>query len=148
MAATYPPRRGNQIRTWGLLSNLSERWRVDSYSLTIQRTDLPVPRSLHPVTSNWSDHRTLSPLLTMWMTGLGRLGHPQVYTDQLLALAPRPRLKRALREADVVMVAPPYHLAWVRRHTPKGVPVVLDEHSIEAHMYCKQNNWLDRRVAL
>jgi glycosyltransferase involved in cell wall biosynthesis len=147
MAATYPPRRGNQIRTWGLLSNLSSRWRVDSYSLTIQRTDLPLPRRVHPVTSNWNDHRTLSPLLTAWMAGLGRLGYPQAYTDQLLGLTPRRRLTSALAEADVVMVAPPYHLAWVRRHTPVTVPVVLDEHSIEAHMYRKQDNWLGRRIA-
>ena len=135
MAATWPPRRGNQIRTTELLSHLGEHWDIDSYSLTFQRTDLPIPRRDHRAGPRWVDHRTRDPIATAWMIGLGRFGKPPIYIEKLLSAWPHGEIRRALASADVVWVAPPYHFTWVRRRTPKQTPLVFDEHSIEADLY-------------
>jgi glycosyltransferase involved in cell wall biosynthesis len=140
-AATYPPRRGNQIRTAELLGHLGPAWRIDSVSLTIQRSDLPVPRKRTIVSPLWTDWRSRDPLSLGWMVALGRLGYPQVFSQHVASVWPHRRLRRLLSRADVVVVAPPYHAEWVRRHTPAGTPVVLDEHSIEADMYPPRGAW-------
>jgi len=147
MAATWPPRRGNQIRTTELLSHLGEHWDVDSYSLTFQRTDLPLPRRTHRAGPRWVDHRTRDPIATAWMIGLGRLGKPPIHIEKLLPAWPHGEIRRALKSADVVWVAPPYHFDWVRRETPKDTPVVFDEHSIEADLYAATDSGFGRAIA-
>jgi glycosyltransferase involved in cell wall biosynthesis len=146
MSATYPPRRGNQIRTASLLASLGAGWEVESYSLTLQRTDLPLPRRVHPVSERWTDNRTRDPLVTTWTAVLGRLGKPPVFVERILGAWPHAPLLRALRRADVVMVSPPYHFGWVRRQTPSSVPVVFDEHSIEADLYADSSSWWARAI--
>lgn len=135
MSATFPPRRGNQIRTASLLGALGPGWAVHSYSLTIQRTDLPFPRRDHRVSDRWVDHRTRDPLATAWTIAFAQLGKPPVYVEKLLGVWPHGPLVRALAKADAVLVSPPYQFAWVRRHTPANVPIVFDEHSIETDLY-------------
>jgi hypothetical protein len=147
MSATYPPRRGNQIRTAELLSHLGDAWQIDSFSLTIQRTDLPLPRRRVRVSDRWTDWRSRDPLVLAWMSALARLGYPPVFVERILPIVPRRRLRRALRRADAVWVAPPYHFDWVRRLTPAHVPVVLDEHSIEADMYLGRGSRWSARIA-
>jgi glycosyltransferase involved in cell wall biosynthesis len=147
ISATHPPRRGNQIRTAELLIHLGDGWQIDSFSLTIQRTDLPLPRQRVRVSDRWTDWRSRDPLILAWMSMLARRGYPPVFAHRVASLLPHRRLRRALASADVVWVAPPYHVDWVRRATPAGVPVVLDEHSIEAHMYPGRGSWSSARVA-
>ena len=146
MSATYPPRRGNQIRTASLLSSLGPEWAIASYSLTLQRTDLPLPHRVHPVSERWTDYRSRDPFATTWAAALGKLGKPPVHVGRILRAWPHGPLLRALTQADVVLVSPPYHFAWVRRHTPASIPVVFDEHSIEAHLYSGSSSWWARTI--
>ncbi|MGI8608092.1 MAG: glycosyltransferase family 4 protein [Candidatus Dormibacteria bacterium] len=141
VAATYPPRRGHQVRVAGLLSNLGPGWRAESWSLTFQRTDLPLPRRDLAVGPYWTDHRTLDPITTAWMAALGRAGYPPVFIDRVAGWLPRRRLRASLGAADVVVVAPPYPFAWVRRATPAAIPLVLDENSLEVDLYTAQHWW-------
>jgi glycosyltransferase involved in cell wall biosynthesis len=147
MSATYPPRRGNQIRTAELLGHLGDGWQIDSFSLTIQRTDLPLPRKRVRVSDRWTDWRSRDPLVLAWMSALARLGYPPVFVDRILPMVRRRRLRRALAGADVVWVAPPYHFDWVRRLTPAHVPVILDEQGIEADMYPARGSSWSARIA-
>lgn len=146
-AATHPPRRGGQIRTAGLLGHLARHWQVASYSLTIQRTDLPWPRREHRVTGRWVDHRTLDPLFLAWVGLCGRLGYPPAFTDRVMSLLPHRALRRALAQADAVWVVQPYPYGWVRRHTPAGTPVLLDAQNIEIELVPKGKGRWRRRVA-
>lgn len=135
ISATWPPRRGNQVRTAGLLANLGPGWRVDSYSLMIQRHDLPLPPRSVRVSDRWTDWRGRDPLLLAWCAGFNRLGHPAAWTPRILGLLPRRRLRAALAVADAVLYHPPYLVDWLLGAVPPGVPLVLDEHSIETDMY-------------
>ena len=146
-AATHPPRRGQQVRTAGILDNLGPGWRVDSYSLMIQRSDLPLPRRLHTASSTWSDHRTLDPLVLAWVAGLGRLGLPPVRASTVARLLPHRTLRRAVRRADVVMIDAPYAFEWLHGLVPSGVPVVLNAHNIESDLYRSAKPGWRRRVA-
>jgi len=147
MSATYPPRRGNQIRTASLLGALGPGWTIDSYSLTIQRTDLPFPRRDHRAAPHWVDHRTRDPIATAWTIAFARAGKPPVHVQKLLGVWPHRVLTRALSQADAVLVSPPYQFSWVRRHTPPSVPVVLDEHSIETDLYRDASSRFTKAVA-
>lgn len=144
LAATHPPRRGQQLRTAGILSHLGPRWVVDSYSLMIQRTDLPRPRRDHRATESWVDHRSFDPLLLGWIAGLGRLGLPPVYISRVGRLIPHRRLLAAVRTADIVMVESPYPVEWVRSMTPSATPLVLNAHNIEADLYPATRGWRHR----
>ena len=148
MSAIYPPRRGNQVRSAELLNNLGDGWHVDSYSLTFQRTDLPLPRRDHVVSPSWTDHRIRNPLLIPWVRGLGRAGYPPVFAGRFAALWPHGKLTAAIGRADVVMVHPPHHWEWVRSLTPATVPMVLDEQGIEADMYPARGTRWTRHVAM
>jgi glycosyltransferase involved in cell wall biosynthesis len=81
------------------------------------------------------------------MAGFNRAGKPPVHIERLLWAWPHRPLLRALANADVVLVSPPYHFGWVRRHTPRSIPVVFDEHSIESHLYADPDSWLGRAIA-
>src|SRR6266498_1018705 len=94
ISATYPPRRGNQMRTASLLGSLGPEWDVDSFSLTIQRTDLPVPRHVVPVSSHWIDHRTRDPFATTFMFALALMGKPPVFIERVLWAWPHGRLRQ------------------------------------------------------
>ena len=118
-----------------------------SYSLTIQRTDLPWPRREYPVTARWVDHRTLDPLFLAWVGMCGRIGHPPAYTERVMALLPHRALRRDLERADAVWVVQPYPFGWVRRHTPAGVPVLLDAQNIEVDLVADATGWWRRRIA-
>ena len=130
-----------------MLANLGDKWNVESYSLHIQRTDLPWPRRSHRVTQGWTDFRCRDPLMLAWAGILGRAGHPPAFASRLLPFWPHQALTRALSRADIVMVHPPYPWEWVRRHTPFEVPMVLHEHSIEADMYQPRGSWWSRRIS-
>jgi glycosyltransferase involved in cell wall biosynthesis len=146
MSATYPPRRGNQIRTSSLLSRLGSHWDVESYSLTFQRSDLPLPRREHRATRRWVDRRTRDPLATAWMLAFGWFGKPPVGLASALWAWPRGHIVRALRRADAILVSPPYHFDWVRRHAPASTPIVFDEHSLEADLYRGDDSRAGRAV--
>lgn len=135
VSALDPPRRGNQIRTSQLLGHLGPDWDVESYSLMIQRTDLPIPRSTHAVSERWTDTRSLNPAMVAWTAAITRLGYPPVYASTLMKAWPHGALRRALSRASVAWVCTPYASGWVRKHSPGRLPVVLDVHSIEADMY-------------
>jgi len=147
MSATFPPRRGNQIRTASLLGSLGPDWLVESHSLTVQRTDLPLPRRRHRASARWVDNRTRDPIATAWTIAFARLEKPPVYVHKLIGLWPHRHLTRALATADAVLVSPPYQFSWVRKHTPRSTPVVLDEHSIEADLYRDPRAWWTRAIA-
>jgi glycosyltransferase involved in cell wall biosynthesis len=135
VAATHPPRRGKQYRAAALLQRLSDEWEVESHSLTIQRTDLPIPRRSRRVTPRWTDHRVRDPVLVAWVSLLARFGYGPAYIDRVLDRLPRRRLRRALAAADAVWVSLPDHYLWVRRATPARIPTALDEDCIAAHLY-------------
>jgi len=142
--ATHPPRRGQQVRTAGVLGNLGPGWLVDSWSLMIQRTDLPMPRRHHAVTPTWTDHRTFDPLSLAWVGALTRLGCPPVHVSTAASLLPHRRLRRELRAASLVMVDSPYAVAWVRAATPRPTPVVMNAHNIETGLYPAESGWRHR----
>jgi glycosyltransferase involved in cell wall biosynthesis len=116
------------------LANLGPHWQVDSYSLAIQRTDLPWPRRHHRVTERWVDHRSLDPLFFAWLGLCGQIGQPPAFTSQVAAATPHRELRRALAGADAVWVAHPYPWEWVRRRVRPGTPMVLDAHNIETFL--------------
>lgn len=148
MAAIDPPRRGNQVREAAILANLGDKWNVESFSLHIQRTDLPWPRQRHRVTHGWTDFRCRDPLMLAWAGVLGRAGYPPVFASRLLPFWPHQALAGSLSRADLVMVHPPYQWEWVRLHTPPQVPMVLHEHSIEADMYQPRHSWWRRQITI
>lgn len=146
-AATHPPRRGQQVRTAGILGSLGSGWDVDSYSLMIQRTDLPVPRRRHPVSPRWTDHRGFDPLLLGWIAGLGRLGLPPVHASRVGGLLPHRSVRRAVRTADVVMIDAPYAFEWLHGLVAADVPVVLNAHNVESDLYQSGRPGWRRRFA-
>ena len=148
VAATHPPRRGKQHRAAALLHRLSDQWDVESHSLTIQRTDLPLPRRSRRVTPRWTDHRLCDPLLVLWVSLLARFGYGPAYIDRILDMLPRRRLRRALAAADAVWVSVPDHYLWVRRATPARIPTALDEDCIAAQLYpAREDAPLTQRIA-
>ena len=147
IAAIDPPRRGNQIRTANLLAHLGTHWEVESFSMMMQRTDLPLPRTLHRVTERWTDHRSRDPLMVAWTSVMARLGYPSVYASELLRIWPRGAVRRALALADVALVSPPYPFKWVRNNAPTDLPLVLDVHSIEADMYRPRSAWWTKVIS-
>lgn len=145
--AVAPPRHGPQIRVAGILGHLGPGWEVSHFSQSVQRSDLPFPPRRVQGGPHWVEHRMLDPISIGWLVGLTKLVHfPAVYADRLLALAPRRPVRRALAEADAVLVSPHYQFAWVRRHTPEGTPIVVDCHCIEADVWPSKGDAFTRRL--
>lgn len=143
--ACAPPRHGPQMRIAGLLRHLGPHWEVEHYSQSIQRTDLPWPPRSVRGGERWVEHRLRDPVSAAWLVGVAKLtGYPPVYADRLLSLVPRPRLKRALAYADVVVVSPHYQYRWVRSHAPSGLPIVVDCHAIEHLVWPPRRRWWTR----
>jgi hypothetical protein len=133
--AVHPPRRGAQARLAGILGHLGPAWRVEHFSQVPQRTDLPWPASTIQVSATVAEHHLRDPVSLAWFLAASRAGFPPVGTGRLLGLLPRARLRKALAEADVVLVSQPYQVAWVRAATPPRTPVVLDAPNIDGQLY-------------
>ena len=132
--AVHPPTHGGKLRLHGLLRHLGRGWEVESWAQIVPRRELPRPARTVRVSERWVEHRLWDVPSTFWFAAAGRLGLPAAGASALLALAPRRSLRHALARADVVMVASPYQLDWVRRAVPRDTPLVLDAHNVEADL--------------
>lgn len=145
--AVAPPRHGPQVRVAGILGHLGPAWDVAHFSQSLQRTDLPWPSKHVRGGPDWVETRMRDPLSFAWLVGMSKLaGYPAVYADRLLSLGPRRDVRAALSSADAVLVSPHYQFRWARRHTPPGVPVVVDCHCIEAEVWKARGSSLTRAI--
>jgi glycosyltransferase involved in cell wall biosynthesis len=143
-----PPRHGPAIRIAGILANLGSHWRVEHFSQSIQRTDLPWPRLTIQAGPRWTEHRLRDPLSWAWVIGLGMLAHyPAAYADRVLGLLPRRRIRATLSQADAVLVTPHNQFGWVYAHTPRATGIVVDVHCIEAELWPPRRARWTHRVA-
>jgi glycosyltransferase involved in cell wall biosynthesis len=145
--AVAPPRHGPQVRVAGILDNLGPDWDVVHFSQSLQRTDLPWPPKHVRGGPHWVETRMRDPLSFAWLVGMSKLArYPAVYADRLLSLGPRRDVKAALASADAVLVSPHYQFRWVRRHTPAGVPIVVDCHCVEAEVWKARTSRITRAI--
>jgi glycosyltransferase involved in cell wall biosynthesis len=150
--AVWPPRHGGAIRVAGLLGHLGDGWQVIHFSQSLQRTDVPMPRLRTQVSPRWTEHKLVDPLSWLWIGGLSKVArYPAAHADSMLAVLPHPRVRRALATADCVLVSPHYQMGWVRKHTPRTTPLVVDQHNIEREVWrsrgSRWSRWLAGEIA-
>lgn len=134
--ASYPPRRGGDHRTHGLvLEFVNQGDTVTRYCQggtpeTYRSLDL---RRYIQIQENYRERRHLHPLHELVKAPM-LLGYPNVFASNALRLT-HDGLPKYLETADVVMVREPWQMPYVLDTIPQKTPVVFSSHNVEAERF-------------
>lgn len=141
--ASYPPRRGGDHRTHGLVMEFANQG--DTVTRYCQGGTPETYRSLDfrrriQIQEGYQERRHLHPLHELVKAPM-LLGYPNVFASNVLRLA-HDGLPRLLETADVVMVREPWQMPYVLDTAPQNTPIVFSSHNVEAERF----NDIDRPV--
>jgi len=137
----HNPRSGGQARVFGFNQAMSKYATIEQFSFT----PVIMRNKTFTYNKNYKEHIFFCPFYTKAVVLLKIFGYLNYdfIIPSVFKFIPFPRkLKKAVRNADLVQIEHPWLFKWVKKHTKK--PIVLVEHNVELELqkgFFKQKAW-------
>lgn len=151
--SAYPPSSGGQQRVHGLVSGYKN---TDSiYRIATAPYEVESPLRIQDefqVADRYQELRIRSPVKSLidkiqpFIPGSSRREYTKYYYSLFLHTFPTSKLKRRLKNSDVVMVEHPWQIRYVAEQAPPSLPIVYSSHNFEIERSERASRVVRRRV--